>query len=199
MDVMWYRHISRFAVIAAVLGLATSVAVLAQTSSHRGRKYKAPPATTRIEVTILRNDDGNPIENAAVIFQLVGDKGNMELKTNEDGKTVIDVLPTGSKVLLQVIAKGYQTYGQEYDIDKPEMALEVKLKRPGQQYSIYKKPSETADAGGTSGKPADAGKGTKAGDASSQDKATKEKSQDKSTGSASQNAPQPAASQPQPQ
>ena len=199
MDAMWYRQFPRFAVIAAVLGLAASVAVLAQTSSHRGRKYKAPPATTRIEVTILRNDDGDPIENAAVIFQLVGDKGNMELKTNEDGKTVIDVLPTGSRVLVQVIAKGYQTYGQEYEIDKPEMALEVKLKRPGQQYSIYQMQNETADAGSKSGKPADAGKGTKAGDASAQDKAAKAKSQDKPTESASQNATQPAASQPQPQ
>ncbi len=199
MDAMWHRSILRFAVIAAVLGLAASVAVLAQTSSHRGRKYKAPPATTRIEVTILRNDDGDPIENASVIFQLVGDKGNMELKTNEDGKTVIDVLPTGSKVLLQVIAKGYQTYGQEYDIDKPEMALEVKLKRPGQQYSIYQKPSETADAGSKSGKPADAAKDTKAGDANPKDKAAKGKSQDKSTGSTGQNATQPPASQPQPQ
>ena len=65
-------------------------------------------------MTILRNDDGKPIENAAVIFQVKGDKGNMELKTDEDGKSVIDVLPTGSDVLLQVIAKGYQTYGENY-------------------------------------------------------------------------------------
>jgi len=191
---MWHRRFPRFAVVAAVLGLAASLAVLAQTSSHRGRKYKAPPATSRIEVTILRNDDGDPIENAAVIFQLVGDKGNMELKTNEDGKTVIDVLPTGSKVLMQVIAKGFQTYGQDYKIDKPEMAIEVKLKRPGQQYSIYQNQNETADTGSGSGKSADAGKDTAAKDAKAKD-GTK----DKPAESASQSTGQPAASQPQPQ
>ena len=114
-----------------VLGLSVGLTLFAQDSTtHRGRKYKAPPPTSRVEVTILRNDDGKPIENAAVVFQLEGDKGNMELKTNEDGKANIDVLPTGSKVVLQVIAKGYKTFGGDYKIDKPEMTFEVKLKRP---------------------------------------------------------------------
>ena len=138
--------------LAAVLGLTVSFAVFAQSSSHRGRKYKAPPPTSRIQVTILRNDDGKPIENASVIFQVKGDKGNMELKTDEDGKSVIDVLPTGSDVLLQVIAKGYQTYGESYTVDKSDMAIEVKLKRPGQQYSVYKLHDQTADAGKSTNK-----------------------------------------------
>ena len=43
----------------------------------------------------------------------------MELKSNEDGKTIIDVLPIGDTVRLQIIAKGFQTYGQDYKIDKP--------------------------------------------------------------------------------
>ncbi len=188
---MWYRRISRFTFLAVVVGLASSLAVLAQDTSHRGRKYKAPPATSRIEVTILRNVDGKPIENAAVVFQLVGDKGNMELKTNEDGKTVIDVLPTGSDFLLQVIAKGYQTYGEQYKVDKPRMVIEVKLMRPGQQYSIYKLHEQTADAGTSpdSGKPADAGKDT----------ATKDTSKDKPAESAKQDDAKPDTSQPQPQ
>jgi hypothetical protein len=66
------------------------------------------------------------------------DTGNMELKTNEDGKTVIDVLPIGDTVRLQIIAKGFQTFGDDYKIDKAEMAIEIRLKRPGEQYSIYK-------------------------------------------------------------
>jgi hypothetical protein len=81
------------------------------------------------------------------------DKGNMELKTNEDGKTVIDVLPIGDTVRLQVIAKGFQTYGEDYKIDKPEMAIEVKMKRPGEQYSIYKKPPDSASGAKPSAPP----------------------------------------------
>ena len=37
----------------------------------------------------------------------------MELKTNEDGKAIIDVIPIGDTVRLQVIANGFQTYGAE--------------------------------------------------------------------------------------
>lgn len=174
------RRLSRFAVLAAFLALAVSLTALAQNSRYRGRKYKAPPPTSRITVTILRNDDSKPIENAAVIFHLVGQKGNMELKTNEDGKTVIDVLPTNSEVLLQVIARGYQTYGQDYQIDKSKLAIEVKLKRPGQQYSIYKMHEDTADAGA---KP-DAGK---------------DALKDKPSESAKQNSSQPGSTPTQPQ
>ena len=122
----------------------------AQEASKRGRKYKAPPPTARIEVTILRDTSGKPIENAAVIFHPMEgerDKGNMELKTNEDGKTVIDVLPIGDTVRVQIIAKGFQTYGQDYKVDKPEMAIEVRMKRPGEQYSIYKNHDRASDAG----------------------------------------------------
>src|ERR1035438_6393356 len=111
---MDFRRPRPFIASAMVLGLSVGLTLFAQDSTtHRGRKYKSPPPTSRIEVTILRNDDGKPVENAAVVFQLEGDKGNMELKTNEDGKASIDVLPTGSKVLLQVIAKRSEEHTSE--------------------------------------------------------------------------------------
>jgi 5-hydroxyisourate hydrolase-like protein (transthyretin family) len=142
------RSFFRFSILAAVIGLLlVSLAATAQSTSKRGRKYKAPPLTARIEVTVLRDVNGKPIENAAVIFHPMEgerDKGNMELKTNEDGKTLIDVLPIGDVVRLQIIAKGFQTYGEDFKIDKPEMAVEIRLKRPGEQYSIYKMHSDKA-------------------------------------------------------
>jgi hypothetical protein len=160
------RSFFRFSILAAVIGLLlVSLAATAQDSSKRGRKYKAPPPTARIEVTVLRDVNGKPIENAAVIFHPMEgekDKGNMELKTNEDGKTIIDVLPIGDVVRLQIIAKGFQTYGEDYKIDKPEMAVEIRLKRPGEQYSIYKMHSDAAQPATP---PADASK-----DATSKDK-----------------------------
>ena len=150
----------RIAKLLAVAGLAIStLAAAAQDTSKRGRKYKAPPPTARIEVTILRDTNGKPVENAAVVFHPMEgekDKGNMELKTNEDGKAIIDVLPIGDKVRLQVIAKGFQTYGEDYQIDKSDMTIEIKLKRPGEQYSIYKNHDAAPDPSkGSSGeKPA---------------------------------------------
>lgn len=130
-----------FAVLSALVLTFSAVALHAQ-EDRRGRKYKAPPPTTRIDVTVVRADDKHPINDAAVVFHPVDkdghDEGNMELKTNEDGKTYIDVIETGSRVLVQVIAHGYQTYGKIYEADKPEIALTIPLHRPVPQYSIYK-------------------------------------------------------------
>jgi len=148
MEIMKFRRFLSIVLFAMLLGIAASPLLSAQATTHRGRKYKSAAATSKIEVTIVRHEDEKPIENASVIFHVEGDKGNMELKTNEDGKTMIDVLPTGSKVLIQVIAKGYQTYGSDYTIDKTELAYEIKLKRPGQQYSIYDNHPEAAPKDG---------------------------------------------------
>lgn len=107
----------------------------------RVRKMKVPPPASRIEVSVVRHSDGKPIEHAAVIFHpLEGerDHGVMEVKTNEDGKSMVDVIPIGDTVRLQIIAKGYQTYGGDFKVDRPEISMEIRMKRPGEQYSIYK-------------------------------------------------------------
>ncbi len=148
----------RLTVFLAGFGLAiSSLASHGQSdTSHRGRKFKVPPVTGRIEVTVLKDVNGKPIENAAVIFHPMEgekDKGNMELKTNEDGKTIIDVLPIGANVRMQVIARGFQTFGDDYKIDKAAMVIEIRMKRPGEQYSIYKKHTAVQE-GGKDGEPA---------------------------------------------
>jgi hypothetical protein len=120
----------------AVCVLISGIGSFAQ--EHRGRKYKAPPPTAKIEVSVLRDSDGKPLENAAVIFHTLKEKGNMELKSDEDGKALIDVLEIGETVRLQIIVKGYQTYGADYPIETEQMAIEVRMKRPGEQYSVYK-------------------------------------------------------------
>ena len=139
---MYRRSTLSFCAVLVLCGLFLSLASSAQDSNRRGRKYKAPPPTSKIEVSVLRDKDNKPIENAAVIFHTLKEKGNMELKSNEDGKALIDVLEIGETIRLQIIAKGFQTYGGDYKIDKEQMAIEVRMKRPGEQYSIYKQHPE---------------------------------------------------------
>jgi len=38
---------------------------------------------------------------------------------------------------VQVTAKGYQTYGEKYEINEEEKTIEVKLKPPQSQYSAH--------------------------------------------------------------
>ena len=135
-------RIRALAVLAAFALALTAISLHAQDDSKRGRKYRSPAPTSKIEVTVLRDTTGKPIENASVIFHELDehgkDTGNMELKTNEDGKTIIDVIETGKTMRLQIIAHGFQTYGNDYKIDKAQMAFEIRMKRPGEQYSTYK-------------------------------------------------------------
>ena len=98
------------------LPLAAAVLLLfpsAYAQQHgRGRKYKPPPPTCNITVTVLRGDNRKPVEDAAVVFHPLKDgknDGNMELKTNEEGKVSLDVVPVGTTLRLQVIANGFQT------------------------------------------------------------------------------------------
>jgi hypothetical protein len=136
------RSISLSLLSALGLCLALPHALLGQDSTDvkRGRKYKAPPATSHIEVTVLKKFNGKPIPNAAVIFNssLEGkDEGNLEVKTDPDGKASIDVIPTGSTVRVQVIATGFATFAEEYVVAEPSRQISVSMIRPQEQVSSY--------------------------------------------------------------
>jgi hypothetical protein len=133
--------------------LVLTIALLASSqafgSQYRGRKYKAPPETAHIEVQVIKKYNGKPIPNAAVVFNPSKDGkdlGNLEVKTDPDGKAVIDVVPIGSTVRLQVIADGFATYGQDFLIDQPKKEIGVSMLRPQAQISAYEdnldKPAE---------------------------------------------------------
>jgi hypothetical protein len=65
------------------------------------------------------------------------DDGNLEVKTDSQGKAAIDVIEIGSHLSVQVIASGFATSAQELDVDGPNKDLEVKLIRPRAQVSTY--------------------------------------------------------------
>ena len=107
---------------------------------YRGRKYKAPPPTSRIEVQVIKKFTGKPVPNAAVVFNPSKDGkdlGNLEVKTDPEGKAVIDVIPTGSTVRVQVIATGFATFAEDYLVDQPTKQIAITLVAPRAQVSAY--------------------------------------------------------------
>jgi hypothetical protein len=107
--------------------------------------------TCLVYFLVLKGDNGKPVRNAAVIMHPVTSSGKqghggMELKTDAEGKANFDGIPYG-KLRVQVLAPGFQTYGEDFDVEKPKMSLTIKLKRPQDQYSIYEDHSK--DTGGT--------------------------------------------------
>jgi hypothetical protein len=110
------------------------------TPEKHGRKYKAPPDTSHIEIDVIRSSNKKPIVNAAVVFHPVKDgkdAGNLEVKTDPEGKAIIDVIPTGSDVLVQVIADGFATFAQDYVINEASRTIVVTMLRPRAQVSTY--------------------------------------------------------------
>jgi hypothetical protein len=112
-------------------------------------KKPATPLST-INFVVVRDENGKPVRNAAVVIHPVDEKGRqerggIELKTDPDGKASYDGIPYG-KMRIQVLASGFQTFGDDYDIEQPTLDVTIKLKRPAQQYSIYDQhPSENKD------------------------------------------------------
>lgn len=105
-----------------------------------GRKYKAPPETSTIQVTVLKGFNKKPLVNAAVIFHPIKDgkdEGNLEVKTDPDGKATIDVIPTGSQVRIQVLADGFSTFADDYTINEESRSITIEMVRPRAQISAY--------------------------------------------------------------
>lgn len=197
---MFHRSPLRFCVLLASFGLIACILTLRaqDDDSHHGRKYKAPPLSATISVTVVRAYNGKPVSDAHVIFHPIEgdkDKGALEIKTNEDGKVTIDVIPIGDTVTLQVIADGFQTYGQVYKIDQPRMSMEVRLNRPTSQYSVYKNSAPDSGSGNGSGSGSGSGSGNDSGSGKPSGSTPNSPPPDSSS---KPSDPPPSQSQPQP-
>ncbi len=108
---------------------------------------RADTPMTKLSIEV-KNDSGKPVDRASVIVRFVEGRDYLklgkkirttyELRTNQDGEASIPEIPQG-KILIQVIAKGYQTYGQTFDIKEEERTVEIKLNPPQPQYSAHEK------------------------------------------------------------
>jgi len=127
--------------VAVVLLLLTAISVFA----------KMPQTEIRIQV---RDVKGRPVEHAAVILDFLGghhqitklgrrEAKHWEIRTNLEGVARFPSIPQG-KIRVQVIAKDYQTFGDAFDIDEEQKTIDITLKPPQKQYSIYGTSSDTS-------------------------------------------------------
>jgi len=122
-------------VVAGILGIWVASAG----GSDKKSQYDVPVSS--LSFLVVKDYNGKPVRNAGVVMHSVGkhdkqDKGGLELKTDADGKASFDGVPYG-KLRVQVLAPGFQTFGEDYEINQPTMEITIKLKRPQGQYSIY--------------------------------------------------------------
>jgi hypothetical protein len=132
--------LSRALIAVFVLGLALPAAA--------DDKKDDPEGIANLSFHVIKDDNGKPVRNASVILHQVAkngkqQKGGFQLKTDPEGKTASEGVPYGM-LRVQVIAAGFQTFGEDYVINQPNMDISIRLKRPQEQLTIYDKPGSSA-------------------------------------------------------
>jgi hypothetical protein len=102
---------------------------------------------TKLQI-VVTNQNGKPVDNASVIVKFVQGRSvtkfgakirtEWDLKTNQEGVAKIPSIPQG-KILIQIIAKNYQTFGETYAVQEEEKTIEIKLNPPQPQYTAHPK------------------------------------------------------------
>jgi uncharacterized GH25 family protein len=82
-----------------------------------------------LKFVVVRDYNGKPIRNASVVMHPVKkdgkqSRGGLQLKTDPEGKASFEGVPYG-KLRVQVLATGFQTFGDDYDIDQPVEEITV--------------------------------------------------------------------------
>jgi hypothetical protein len=97
-------------------------------------------AIKRLAIEVTGGDANKPVENASVYLKtleqhtiLKDKKSEINVKTNHHGIAHVPEPPTG-RVLIQVVAEGWKTYGRWYDIVDLKDTLKIHLERPPKWY-----------------------------------------------------------------
>ena len=132
------------AAIAAVAALFVSWVVLGTASARAQEKKGSPPDTTRLTIVVTGGDENKPVAEASVYIKSVPGakkdkkakkegKFELNLKTNQEGETHSPEIPQ-AKVLIQVVAEKWKTFGEYYDLQEDNQTIQIHLERPTRFY-----------------------------------------------------------------
>src|SRR5260370_41958675 len=133
-----------FACVCIVAGAAVAQGMAAQNSPAPASKPQTPPpardAQTRITIEVTGGENSVPVENASVYVKFIEEhslkkdkKLEMNVKTSRDGIAHVPNAPMG-RVLVQVVAEGWKTYGHWLDITDPKQTIKGHLEKPPKSY-----------------------------------------------------------------
>jgi hypothetical protein len=124
--------------------LTAALRVVAQDPPAPAPKPQDPPARsdiqTRITIEVTGGAKDVPVENASVYVKFIEEHAvkknktlEMNVKTSREGIAHVPNAPMG-RVMVQVIAEGWKTYGRWLDITDPKQTIKVHLERPPKWY-----------------------------------------------------------------
>ncbi|MGH9574285.1 MAG: hypothetical protein ACRD40_12240 [Candidatus Acidiferrales bacterium] len=109
------------------------------TSPPTEKDYEGSDGVARLKI-IITSPKGHPVGNASVYVRYPkpgtlfrhDSLQELDLKSNMDGSVKVPPVPQG-KVQIQVIAKGWHTFGEWYDV-KEDGTVTIKLQEPPHWY-----------------------------------------------------------------
>ena len=136
-----FRRIRTSLCAAAVLVLLIAIAASGQDkAADPNAKADSGSKDVRLTIVVTGGEEKRPIDSASVYVRYVEErkigkdkKIEMNLKTNQSGVCHVPVIPPG-KFIIQVIADGWKTYGEYYDINQTEQTINITLVRPPKWY-----------------------------------------------------------------
>ncbi len=100
----------------------------------------ATPAHNKLTIEVTGGKNDVAVEDASVYLKYVEEKKlrkdkkyALNVKTNRDGRAHIPDPPLG-RVLIQIVADGWKSYGQYYELSDPGMVIKIHLDRPPKWY-----------------------------------------------------------------
>lgn len=124
--------------LAVVLGMPAAAQASKSKDKHKDKKSDDTPVSLRIHVVGGR--EKKPVANASVYLRFKEKhallfllhkkhKVELDLKTDNEGYASFNQVPQG-KLLIQVVAPGWQTFGEYYALHKDKRTIVIKLHRP---------------------------------------------------------------------
>ena len=126
---------------ASLLMLFIAIAASGQDKSADAKaKTDSDTKDVRLTIVVTGGEEKKPVDSASVYVRYVEEhkhgkdkKIEMNLKTNQSGVCHVPVIPPG-KFVIQVIADGWKTYGEYYDVNQIEQTININLSRPPKWY-----------------------------------------------------------------
>jgi hypothetical protein len=105
-----------------------------------GTAAASAPAVKKLTIEVSGGEKNVAVENASVYLKYSEEKKlrkdkkyALNVKTNRDGTAHIPDPPLG-KVLIQVVADGWKTYGEYYVLNDSRTVIKIHLDRPTKWY-----------------------------------------------------------------
>jgi hypothetical protein len=125
---------------AAAIALFLPLALFGQANPQGKAKTPKGSGTVRLRIEVTAGEKNQPVENASVYVRFTEErrlakdkKLELNVKTNREGVTRLPEMPSG-KVLIQVIAEGWKTFGRWYDLEEGEQIIKIHLEKPPRWY-----------------------------------------------------------------